>query len=343
MNSNQKKNIIYSVVLLAALGATWLYRQSQDQGEELDGSFLAIQGQTMGTTYSVKYEDERQRNFNVGVDSLLEVFNQSVNHYLPNSEITQFNRGDSLQFKLPYFYPVLKRSEEIARITDGAFDPTVAPLVNAWGFGPEGGELPDSVAIDSLRQLVGFDKISFDRQHVVKKRPGVQLNFSAVAKGYGVDVVADYLRRKGVKNMMVEIGGEVVARGVNPQGEVWRIGIDNPEQPGRMTVAIALDDQALATSGNYLNFYEQDGQKYAHTIDPRTGYPVQHSVLSASVITRDCMTADAYATAFMVVGLEKIKGILANDNSLNAYIIYDDQGTLKTFVTPGIEESIKNL
>ena len=341
MNSNQKKNIIYSVVLLLALGATWLYRQSQES--EVDASYLAIQGQTMGTTYSVKYKDQQQRDFKPGIDSLLDVFNQSVNHYLADSEITQFNKKDSLQFELPFFYPVLRRSQEIAQATDGAFDPTVAPLVNAWGFGPEGGELPDSLAVDSLRQLVGLNNIRFDRQYVVKERPGVQLNFSAVAKGYGVDVVADYLGQLGVENMMVEIGGEVVARGVNPQGEVWRIGIDDPEQPGRMTVAIALHNQAMATSGNYLNFYERDGKKYAHTIDPRTGYPVQHSVLSATVIADDCMTADAYATAFMVVGLEKIKDLLAKDSSLSAYIIYDDQGTIKTYVTPSIESSIKNL
>ncbi len=297
----------------------------------------------MGTSYSVKYEDAQQRDFKSSVDSLLEIFNQSVNHYLPDSEITRFNQGDSLQFTLPYFYPVLKRSQEIVAVTDGAFDPTVAPLVNAWGFGPGGGELPDSVAVDSLLRLVGFDNISFDQQRVVKKQPYVQLNFSAVAKGYGVDVVAAYLVDQGVKNMMVEIGGEVVARGVNPQGEVWRIGIDNPEQPGQMNVAIALNNQALATSGNYMNYYEKDGKKYAHTIDPRTGYPVQHSVLSASVITDNCMTADAYATAFMVVGLDRIKTILANDQSLNAYIIYDDEGTLKTFATPGIDQSIINL
>ena len=341
MNSNQKKNIIYSVVLLAALGVTWLYRQGQDK--ERRDTFLAIQGQTMGTNYSIKYEDAQQRNFKSAIDSLLDVFNQSVNHYLPDSEITRFNRGDSLYFELPYFYPVLERSQEIAQITDGAFDPTVAPLVNAWGFGPEGGELPDSVAVDSLLQLVGFDKVRFNREYVVKQEPHVQLNFSAVAKGYGVDVVADYLSQQGVKNMMVEIGGEVVARGVNPQGETWRIGIDSPEQPGRMTAAIALDNQALATSGNYLNYYERDGQKYAHTINPRTGYPVQHSVLSASVIAPTCMTADAYATAFMVMGLEKLKAVLANDTTLNAYIIYDDQGTLKTFATPGIEDAINTL
>ena len=341
MNSNQKKNIIYSIVLLGALGVTWLYRQSQE--ENITSSYVAIQGPTMGTSYSVKYDDPQQRNFKPSIDSLLDVFNQSVNHYLPDSEITQFNQGDSLQFKLPYFYSVLKRSQEIAEITEGAFDPTVAPLVNAWGFGPGGGELPDSVAVDSLLRLVGFDKISFNQQRVVKKLPYVQLNFSAVAKGYGVDVVAAYLADKGVENMMVEIGGEVVARGVNPQGVMWRIGIDNPKQPGQMNVAIALDNQALATSGNYMNFYEKDGQKYAHTIDPRTGYPVQHSVLSASVITYNCMTADAYATAFMVIGLDRIKTILANDTSLNAYIIYDDRGTLKTFTTPDIEAAIIRL
>ena len=341
MNSNQKKNIIYSIVLLVALGTTWLYRQWQD--EERDTSYVAIQGPTMGTSYSVKYEDQQQRNFKPAIDSLLEVFNQSVNHYLPDSEITRFNQGDSLLFSLPYFYPVLKRSQEIAKITQGAFDPTVAPLVNAWGFGPEGGELPDSLAVDSLLQSVGFDKISFNLRRVVKQQPHVQLNFSAVAKGYGVDVVAAYLADQGIKNMMVEIGGEVAASGVNPQGEIWRIGIDNPQQPGRMNVAIALENQALATSGNYMNFYEKDGKKYAHTIDPRSGYPVQHSVLSASVIAPDCMTADAYATAFMVVGLDSLKAILADDRALNAYIIYDDQGTLKAFATPGIDEAIIDL
>ncbi len=341
MNSNQKKNIIYSLLLLVALGATWLYRQGQET--PANASFLVIQGQTMGTSYSVKYEDAQQRNMKPGVDSLLEQFNQSVNHYLPDSEISRFNRADSLQFSLPYFYPVLRRSEEVYQTTNGAFDPTVAPLVNAWGFGPEGGELPDSLGVDSLLRLVGFDKISFDRKHVVKNQPDVQLNFSAVAKGYGVDVVANYLRRRGITNMMVEIGGEVVARGVNPQGEAWRIGIDNPEQPGQMNVAVALVNQAMATSGNYMNYYEQDGQKYAHTIDPRTGYPVQHAVLSASVIAADCMTADAYATAFMVLELKETQQILAQNPTLDAYLIYDDQGTLKTFVTPGIEASIIDL
>ena len=341
MNSNQKKNIIYSVLLLLALGATWLYRQSQDA--PVDPSFLAIQGQTMGTSYSIKYEDEQQRNMKPGVDSLLEQFNQSVNHYLPDSEISRFNRADSFPFSLPYFYPVLQRSAEVYQATHGAFDPTVAPLVNAWGFGPEDGELPDSLGVDSLLRLVGFSKIGFDQKHVVKQQPNVQLNFSAVAKGYGVDVVANYLRRQGVMNMMVEIGGEVVARGVNPQGEAWRIGIDNPEQPGQMNVAVALVNQAMATSGNYMNYYEQDGQKYAHTIDPRTGYPVQHSVLSASVIADDCVTADAYATAFMVLKLEETQKILAQNPTLDAYLIYDDQGTLKTFVTPGIESSIIDL
>ena len=341
MNSDRKKNIIYSVVLLGALGATWLYRQAQDEPEA--SSYLAIQGQTMGTTYAIKYEDPQQRDLKPGVDSLLEVFNQSVNHYLPDSEISRFNRQDSLQFDLPYFYPVLARSEEIVVATDSAFDPTVAPLVNAWGFGPEGGKLPDSLAVDSLRQLVGFDKIVFTDEYVAKTQPYVQLNFSAVAKGYGVDVVASYLADRGIDNMMVEIGGEVVARGVNPQGEVWRIGIDDPGQPGQMSAAIALNDQAMATSGNYLNYYERDGKKYAHTIDPRTGYPVQHSLLGATVVADDCMTADAYATAFMVLGLERAKEILAQDSSLDAYLIYDNQGNIRTFVTEGLEEAVVDM
>ncbi len=341
MNSDRKKNIIYSVVLLGAMGATWLYRQSQD--EPAAGSYLAIAGETMGTTYAIKYDDAAGRNLKPGVDSLLVVFNQSLNHYLPDSEITRFNQNDSIDFVLPYFYTVLSRSADIVAATDGAFDPTVAPLVNAWGFGPEGGELPDSVAVDSLLQLVGFEKINFTEDYVKKEQPRVQLNFSAVAKGYGVDVVAEYLASRGIKNMMVEIGGEVVARGVNPQDERWRIGVSDPEQPGQMSAAVMLDNRAMATSGNYLNYYERDGKKYAHTIDPRTGYPVQHSVLGASVVADDCTTADAYATAFMVLGLEKTKAILAQQPDLDAFIIYDNQGSLKTFVTPGLEEAVIDL
>ena len=341
--NNQKKNIIYSLVLVAVVAVVWLYRDAASQSDGGEG-YITLRGRTMGTSYNIKYEDAQERNFQSGVDSLLEVFNQSVNHYLPESEISQFNRQDTLSFRSPYFYPVLKRSDEIYQSTNGAFDPTVAPLVNAWGFGPDGGILPDSVNIDSLLQLVGFDKIKYTTQYVTKTKPSVQLNFSAIAKGYGVDVVADYLRKKGIDNLMVEIGGEVSCHGKNPEGELWKIGIDNPSLPGSMSATITLNNQAMATSGNYLNYYERDGKRYAHTIDPQTGYPVQHSVLSASVIAPDCMTADGYATAFMVMGLEEAQKVLANNPSLDAYLIYDADGSnICTFATTNLQQAITNL
>ncbi len=342
MNSYQKKNIIYSVVLLASVALVWLYRNATS-GTKDASPLVVFQGQTMGTTYSVKYTDEQQRNFKQGVDSLLEVFNQSLNHYLPDSEISQFNKEDTFYFKLPYFYPVLQGSKAVYEQTEGAFDPTVAPLVNAWGFGPDTTQVPSQTKVDSLLQYIGFDKIKFTDTYVAKAQHGVQLNFSAIAKGYGVDVVANYLVEKGIQDMMVEIGGEVVARGVNAQGDVWRIGINNPEKPGRLTAAIALQNRAIATSGDYLNFYEKDGKRYAHTLNPKTGYPVEHTALSVSVIADDCMTADGYATAFMVLGLEKAKQILAKNPSLDAYIIYDDNGEDRTFMTEGLKKNVLDI
>lgn len=343
MDPNQKKNIIYSIVLLASVAIVWWVRnQPEAKTPETVADYTNVRGQTMGTTYNIKYRDDQQRDFKPAIDSLLEVFNQSVNHYLPDSEITRFNQQDTLYFDLPYFYPVLKRSDEIVQTTNGAFDPTVAPLVNAWGFGPEDQQLPDSITIDSLLQLVGFDKIEYTNEYVTKKVPNVSLNFSAIAKGGGVDVVGNYLSQRGVENFMVEVGGEVLCRGVNDKGELWKIGIDDPDRAGNMSAAVTLDNQAIATSGNYRNYYEVDGKKYAHTINPKTGQQVTHSVLSVSVIADNCMTADGYATAFMVLGLEPTKEIIARDPSLEVLIIYDDNGTTKTFQTDGLKNMVVN-
>ncbi|MEM6844739.1 MAG: FAD:protein FMN transferase [Bacteroidota bacterium] len=342
MNPNQKKNIIYSIVLLASVALVWWVRNQPEPATAEKSAYTTVRGQTMGTTYSIKYQNEQQPSLKPGIDSLLEAFNQSVNHYLPDSEITRFNQQDTLYFDLPYFYPVLKCSNEIVRATNGAFDPTVAPLVNAWGFGPEDQRLPDNTTIDSLLQLVGFDKIEYTADYVTKTTPDVSLNFSAIAKGGGVDVVGDFLQSKGIEDFMVEIGGEVLCQGVNDKSETWRIGIDDPNQAGSMSAAIALNNQAIATSGNYRNYYEVDGKRYAHTIDPKTGQQVTHSVLSVSVIADDCMTADGYATAFMVLGLEPTKEIVAQNPSLEVLIIYDENGETKTFQTEGLKEMISS-
>ena len=244
------KSIVFSLVLLLVFG----YILWQEAGEKKAARQIELRGATMGTAYHIKYLDAEARNFQSGIDSLLEVFNQSLNHYLPESEISQFNRQDSFRFVLPYFYPVLKKSREVYEKSAGAFDPTVAPLVNAWGFGPEGGQLPDSLSVDSLLQLVGFQHVHFTEKHVTKDQPPIQLNFSAIAKGYGVDVVADYLRQHGIQNMMVEIGGEVRCLGGNQYQQPWRIGIESPVEEGELAATVDIKDRALAQFGKLPEF-----------------------------------------------------------------------------------------
>lgn len=286
------------------------------------------QGAIFGTTYHVKYEAAEKLDSAIlaelrKVDNSLSVFN-------PGSTISRINRGETDRTDA-MLYEVLQKAEAAMKVTNGAFDVTVMPLVNAWGFGFKKGDLPTDTQIDSLRQFVGHSlyRLTSDSL-VVKQDSRVMIDCGAIAKGYGVDRVARLLREHGVRNYMVEIGGEVVTKGRNPKGHPWQIGINRPVDSGNSTASeiqtvLSLENSALATSGNYHNYYERDGKKYAHTIDPRTGRPVQHSLLSATVIARDCATADAYATAFMVVGLDSARQIIASHRDLKAYLIYADK------------------
>lgn len=300
----------------------------------------------MGTSYHIIYFDGTERNFKVSIDSLLAVFNQSLSTYLPNSEISNFNRGSSFRFMLPYFLPVLEKSLEIAHNSNSAFDPTVMPLVNAWGFGPGRKLKPDSIQVDSIMQFVGIGKINFTVDSVWKEDVRTQLDFSAIAKGYGVDVVVEFLSKKGIVDLFVEIGGEVSARGQNINlDKSWEVGILNPNSTYQSQSFMAyakLENKAMATSGNYFNFYEEGGVKYSHTIDPSTGYTIQHQLLSASVFANDCMTADGWATAFMAMGHEKAIEILKTLVGVDAYLVYSTDHGVKTFVTDGISSSITN-
>jgi thiamine biosynthesis lipoprotein len=255
-----------------------------------------------------------------------------------------------------FFRAVFTRSVEINEITDGAFDPSVMPLVSAWGFGPA--EVPqiDTTLIDSLRSLVGLSRfgiyfslwknaqnIKLDTSYLIKTINEIQLDFNGIAQGYSVDVLAAYLENKTVTNYLIEVGGEIKAKGANPSGERWLIGIDKPEDHLRerpLQATVALMDNAIATSGSYRKFYELNGTKYSHTIDPFTGYPVTHSLLSATVMTQECMSADAYATAFMVMGLNSSRRFLEQHEelALEAYFIYaDENGKHLTYTTPGLE------
>ncbi|RAI94995.1 FAD:protein FMN transferase [Algoriphagus yeomjeoni] len=347
MRPNARKNIIYSIVLLVAIMLVYSWRNRDKTETELTETTVAVAGKitlsgnTMGTTYNVTYLDEESRDLQASIDSLLIVFNQSLSTYIPDSELSQFNLGDTLDFNLPYLLPVLEASQKVYENTNGAFDPTVGPLVNIWGFGPSGPELKDSVDIKNLLTTVGFSKIEFDQEQLRKKVPGIYLDFSAIAKGYGSDVVAEFLKNKGVSNYLVEIGGELVANGTNEKGELWKVGVNRPEESANasdLISIIALQDRGMATSGNYRNFYVRDSVKISHTINPATGYPVNHTLLSATVLAKDCMTADAYATAMMVMGVDRAIQLDSTLNQIEVFLIYDDgKGGFKTYASESLK------
>jgi len=338
-----RRNVAVPAVVALVFAAIWFLSTGKDQIYQ-EKYKVELSGVTMGTIYNVKYLDLQRRNLQPQIDSLLALFNQSLSTYIPDSEISAFNKTDTLVFQTPFFLPVLKKSEEVYRKTNGAFDPTVMPLVNAWGFGPEDKRLPDSSLVDSLLQFVGFDKVGFDNEKAYKRKPGVQLDFSAIAKGYGVDAVADYLISQGVSNLMVDIGGEVKCKGKNERNQPWKIGINSPlPDSGRWLYAVlSLEDRAVATSGNYRNYYKDGEKVISHTISPFTGYPARDRLLSATVVANDCMTADAYATGFMAMGLDASKKLLLENPELEGYLIYkNDGGSLESFFTPGIEKMIE--
>ena len=334
------KSRIYPVILVLAVFVVWMFRQNWEELEK-----VTFNGETMGTYYNIIYLHPDATSYKVTIDSLLVEWNKSLSTYISDSEISQFNRNDSFKFNSPYFYPVLVKSKQVYKATNGAFDPTVMPLVNAWGFGPEENELPDSAQIDELKKLVGFNKILFDSYEVRKSLSGMSLDFSAIAKGYGVDVVGELLESKGIENYLVDIGGEILCKGLNDRGTQWTTGIEDPSVDifdRKIKAIIEVTDKGIATSGNYRNFYVKDGKKYAHTISPYTGYPVEHSMLSATVIAGDCMTADAFATAFMVLGIEEAIPIINMHPEMDAYFIFsDNDGTINTFMTDGFKSILK--
>lgn len=272
------------------------------------------------------------------VDNSLSPFNKT-------SIISRINRNEKVKVD-EMFSEVFQLAEKISGDTDGAFDITVAPMVNAWGFGFKTGNPPTRQTIDSLRAIVGFHTVSLQDGYIIKKNPKTMLDCSAIAKGYGTDVVARFLKKKGVQNFMVEIGGEIVVNGNSEKLQPWRIGINKPTDDSLNTSqaiqdVVSVSNIAMATSGNYRNFYYKNGKKYAHTIDPKTGYPVQHNILSATVFADDCATADAYATSFMVLGLDGAKKILEKHPELCAYLIYSDQkGSNQIWYSPSLQKKL---
>ncbi len=309
----------------------------------VEKQYKVIDGFALGTTYRIIYRDAEGRDL-PAVDSLLTVFSRSLSIYDTTSIISRVNRNEAVEVD-DYFMQVFNRSKEMYAISEGVFDISAAPLFDAWGFGFKHKEKVTPGMIDSLKTFVGMDKLTLDNRQIIKSDPRISVSTNAIA-GYSVDVTAKWLETQGITDYLVEIGGEIRCAGKNKKEDLWRVGIDRPED-GNMVAGELLEavvqftGRAMATSGNYRKFYVEDGKKYAHTIDPRTGYPVNHNLLSATVYAADCMTADAYATVFMVVGLEQAKALLANHPELGAYLIYEEAGQMKNYATPNVQAMLR--
>ena len=335
------KRLYLTILTVAVIAGLLVFLPS---GKEVGKvAFQHNEGTIFGTLYHAKYHCDQ--DLKAELEAELQKVDASLSMFNPQSTISLINKGETDKAD-KMLTEVLSLSYTVNEATRGAFDPTVAPLVNAWGFGFKNGQLPDSAQVDSLRALVGLSSIHLRDDKLTKDNPLSILDFSAIAKGYGVDRAAQVLRGHGIQNVMVEIGGEVVTEGVNEKGEPWRIGINKPTDDSTSTNTdlqdvIALSGKAIATSGNYRNYYISGGRKIAHTINPHTGYPAQQDILSSTVMAPSCAEADAFATAFMVMGLEEAKQVLRNQPQLEAYFIYsDEQGNYKTWFTEGFSSLI---
>ncbi len=323
------------IAFLLLLIAGTMYIAFSPQGQVKNAQTRKFTEPIFGTVMNVTYTSDRDLRDTImaclhGVDASLSMFN-------PRSTISRINRGETDTLDL-HLQAILPMAQSVSEATGGAFDITTAPLVNAWGFGFKHSQLPTAAQVDSLRAMVNYKSISWQDGRIRKENPNAVIDLSAIAKGYGVDMVARLLNEHSVQDYMVEIGGEIVCQGNNPKGEAWHIGINRPVQDSTCTnnevqEIIEVHDRAMATSGNYRNFYvTDDGRTLSHTIDPTTGYPVQHSLLSSTVLAPTCAMADAFATSFMVVGIDSALKIVDRHPELDVYFIYTDStGTYRTW------------
>ncbi|MBK5721066.1 FAD:protein FMN transferase [Dysgonomonas sp. Marseille-P4677] len=306
--------------------------------------YYNIQGTAEGTSYNIIYQDDEDRDFQPAIEALLVQFEKSLSVYDETSIISRVNRNEKIETDY-FFQTVFNKAKEISNLTEGTFDISAEPLFRAWGFSSQEKHIPNEAQITDLKQHIGMDKIRIENNFVIKSNPNIVLNANAIAKGYSADLISLVLEEYGCENFLVEIGGEIRLKGVNTEGQAWRIGIDRPSEdnpiPGQnLQVILQITDRGIATSGNYRQFYIENGQKVAHTINPATGYPVKHNLLSTTVIAKDAITADAFATAFLVAGVEKALEWINLFPELDAIFIYDEAGEYKMYYTPGIEENL---
>ncbi|MFH1297501.1 MAG: FAD:protein FMN transferase [Bacteroidota bacterium] len=309
---------------------------------------IRFTGETQGTYYAVTYYTSDKINYQPSIDSLLKEFDQTASLWVENSMINRVNNNEDVVLN-DDFLKLFRISQEVSEMTNGYFDITVGPLVNAWGFGPENRPAIRLETVDSLLPMVNFRNVQIRYHKVIKADPRIKIDFNAVAQGYSVDLISSLLESRGIKNYLVDIGGEVYARGTKPNGKRWQIGIEKPSESQsssrELRAEIPITNLAVATSGNYRKYYEQDGIRYAHTIDPHTGYPVGHSLLSVTVVAWSCAYADAFATAIMVMGLDSaMKFLDGNQAGLEAYFIYSGpDGTYQTMMTEGLKRSLAEV
>lgn len=304
-------------------------------------------GAALGTSYNIIYLSHDSVDFQQEIDSVFNAINKSLSTYITDSDISKINQGDTTVVTDHMFQEVFQLSKAIYEETNGYFDPTVGTLVNAWGFGPGEQIAMDSTVVDSLLAYVGFEKVVLTSDNTVKKEDKrIYFDFNAIAKGYAIDRIAAMLTKKGVNNYLIEVGGELVAKGINKtKKKPWLVGIDDPETTDTRGTKILLNlqDKALASSGNYRKFRvdEVTGKKYVHTVDPKTGFTKNSVTLGVNIIANDCATADAYATAFMAMDLEDAFKVVSNNRSLEAYIIYlDETGKSQEFLTKGFKDLV---
>ena len=332
----KRKFILLLLLILAIAGC-----QTKKYG------YVKIMGTAQGSSYHVTYENSPGKDIKEQIDSILNEIDFTLSIFNPKSIISRINTNEpNVKFN-EMFRIVFEKSVEVNRNSDGAFDPTVGPLVSVWGFGPKKHQKVRKSQIDTLLQFVGMDKVTIAGNKVIKKYRQVCLDFNAIAQGFSVDVICKFLDSLEIKNYLVEVAGELRTKGKNAKGEDWKVGIDKPvdeSAPGEhIQTVLTLSNKAVATSGDYRKFFIQDGIKYAHHIDPKTGYPAKQNLLSASIIANDCITADAYGTACMVMGLEKSKLFLSAHPELDAYLIYsDNKGNICEYVTPGANKILKH-
>jgi len=320
------------------------------QGCDSHRSLEKIQftGEAQGTYYAITYFSAGGKDYQASIDSLLDEFDKTASLWVEQSLINQVNNNADVTVN-DVFLDLFRISQEVSENTNGYFDVTVGPLVRAWGFGPD--NMPDirPGTVDSLKTLANFNNVEIIKRKVIKSDPRIKFDFNGVAQGYSVDLVSEYLESKGIENYLVDIGGEVYAHGKKPGRKRWRVGIEKPSDyqhsSREINAELPITDRAVATSGNYRKYYEQDGIRYSHTIDPKTGYPVKHSLLSVTVIAEQCAFADAYATAIMAMGLEDaLLFIKERQVDLEVYFIYSgENGKYKTLMTEGLKQSLEEV